>query len=39
MPVKDSLIAASTRQHQLTIVTPNVSNFQNAGVSLFQPFE
>ena len=38
MPVKDSLIAASALQHQLTIVTRNISNFQNAGVSLFNPF-
>jgi len=38
MPVKDSLIAASALQHQLTIVTRNVSDFQNAGVSLFNPF-
>jgi predicted nucleic acid-binding protein len=38
MPVKDSLIAASALQHQLTIVTRNISDFQNAGVSLFNPF-
>ncbi|MFM8476342.1 MAG: type II toxin-antitoxin system VapC family toxin [Planctomycetaceae bacterium] len=38
MPVKDSLIAASALQHQLTIVTRNISDFQNAGVSLFSPF-
>jgi len=39
MPVKDSLIAASALQHQLTIVTRNISDFRNAGVSLFNPFE
>ncbi len=39
MPVKDSLIAASALQHQLTIVTRNVSDFRNAGVSLFNPFD
>lgn len=39
MPVKDSLIAASAIQHQLTIVTRNVSDFQNTGVSLINPFE
>ena len=39
MPVKDSLIAASALQHQLTIVTRNISHFQNAGVPLFNPFE
>lgn len=38
MPVKDSLIAASALQHQLTIVTRNISDFQNAGVLLFNPF-
>ena len=38
MPVKDSLIAASALQHQLTIVTRNISDFQHAGVSLFNPF-
>jgi predicted nucleic acid-binding protein len=37
MPVKHSLTAASALQHQLTIVTRNVSDFQNAGV-LFNPF-
>jgi predicted nucleic acid-binding protein len=39
MPVKDSLIAASAIQHQLTIVTRNVSDFQHTGVSLINPFE
>jgi toxin FitB len=39
MPVKDSLIAASALQHRLTIVTRNISDFQNAGVPLINPFE
>jgi predicted nucleic acid-binding protein len=39
MPVKDSLIAASAIQQQLTIVTRNVSDFQHTGVSLINPFE
>lgn len=39
MPVKDSLIAASALQHQLTIVTRNISDFRNAGVPLVNPLE
>ena len=39
MPVKDSLIAASALQHQLTIVTRNTADFQNAGVPLIDPFD
>lgn len=39
MPVKDSLIAASALQHKLTIVTRNIRDFHNAGVSLINPFE
>ncbi|MFN8708162.1 MAG: hypothetical protein ACK526_20455 [Planctomyces sp.] len=38
MPVKDSLIAASALEHRLTIVTRSVSDFQNAGVALMNPF-
>ena len=38
MPVKDSLIAASAIQHNLTIVTRNVSDFQHASVPLINPF-
>ena len=38
MPVKDSLIAASAIQHQLSIVTRNVADFRNAGVPLIDPF-
>ena len=39
MPVKDSLIAASALQHQLTIVTRNIGDFRNAGVPLMNPFD
>ena len=39
MPVKDSLIAASALQHQLTIVIRNVRDFQNSGVPLINLFE
>lgn len=39
MPVKDSLIAASALQHQLTIVTSNIGDFRNVGVPLMNPFE
>lgn len=38
MPVKDSLIAASAIQHNLTIVTRNVNDFQHASVPLINPF-
>jgi toxin FitB len=39
MPVKDSLIAASALQHQLTIVTRNINDFRNVGVPLMNPFD
>jgi predicted nucleic acid-binding protein len=39
MPVKDSLIAASALQHHLAIATRNRADFQNAGVTLVNPFE
>ncbi len=38
MPVKDSLIAASARQHRLAIATHNTTDFQHAGVKLVDPF-
>ena len=38
MPIKDSLIAASARQHGLTIATRNVHDYRHAGVKLFDPF-
>ena len=39
MPVKDSLIAATARQHRLTIATRNVDDYHHAGVALVDPFE
>lgn len=39
MPVKDSLIAASAKQHGLHIATRNTSHFRHAGVRIVNPFE
>ncbi len=39
MPVKDSLIAATALAHGLTVATRNTPDYQNAGVSLINPFE
>lgn len=36
---EDAMIAATARQHALTVVTRNVSDFLHFGVSLFNPFE
>ena len=38
MPLKDSLIAASALQHDLTVVTRNVRDFKTSGVRLVDPF-
>ncbi len=38
MPIKDSLIAASAKQHGLTVATRNTADFQHAGVKLVDPF-
>lgn len=38
MPMKDSFIAATALLHDLTVVTRNVADFENAGVKLFNPF-
>ena len=38
MPIKDSLIAASALEHDLTLVTRNVRDFTASGVRLFDPF-
>jgi predicted nucleic acid-binding protein len=38
MPIKDSLIAATALQHNLTIGTRNTRDFQYAGVRLENPF-
>jgi predicted nucleic acid-binding protein len=39
MPIKDSLIAASARQHGLTVATRNEADYRDAGVKLVNPFE
>lgn len=39
MPLKDSLIAATARQHRLTIATRNTQDYRHAGVTLVNPFE
>ena len=36
---EDAMIAATARQHQLTVVTRNSSGFADFGVALFNPFE
>jgi predicted nucleic acid-binding protein len=38
MPIKDSLIAATARQHDLTIATRNIEDYRHAGVKLVDPF-
>ena len=38
MPVKDSLIAASARQHGLTVATRNTADYRHAGVQVVNPF-
>jgi len=39
MPVKDSLIAATARQYDLTLATRNVTDFRDAGIRVEKPFE
>lgn len=39
MPIKDSLIAASARQHGLTVATRNTVDFRLAGVRIVNPFQ
>ena len=38
-PITDSLIAATAKQHGLTVVTCNVKDFTETGVKVFNPFE
>jgi len=38
MPIKDSLIAATALQHELTVVTRNTRDFKRAGVPVVDPF-
>ena len=38
MPIKDSLIAATALVHDLTVVTRNRVDFENANVSIIDPF-
>ena len=39
MPIKDSLIAATARQHRLTVATRNVDDYRYAGIALVNPFQ
>lgn len=39
IPSLDSQLAATAHRHNLTMVTRNVSDFQNTGVKLFNPSE
>ena len=39
MPIKDSLIAATALVHKLVVATHDITDFQNAGVKLVDPFE
>jgi toxin FitB len=38
MPIKDSLIAATTLVHGLVIATRNRADFENAGNEIVDPF-
>ncbi|QDV77768.1 type II toxin-antitoxin system VapC family toxin [Botrimarina mediterranea] len=38
MPIKDSLIAASAKRHNLMVATRNVADFQRASVKIVNPF-
>lgn len=38
MPIKDSLIAATALEHELTIVTRNHRHFEPSGLEILNPF-
>jgi predicted nucleic acid-binding protein len=38
-PVRDGLIAATALVHAMTVVTRNVADFQQCGVSLINPWD
>jgi hypothetical protein len=38
MPIKDSLMAATVLQHELTMATRNRADFEKAGVTIVDPF-
>lgn len=38
MPIKDSLLAATARQHRLAVSTRNIADFAHAGVKVVNPF-
>ncbi|MCX6874037.1 MAG: type II toxin-antitoxin system VapC family toxin [Verrucomicrobia bacterium] len=39
LPVVDALLAASTLQHDLTLVTRNEADFAGLGIRVFNPFQ
>jgi len=39
LPVVDSLLAATARRYQLTLVTNNVNDFRATGVRIINPFD
>jgi predicted nucleic acid-binding protein len=39
MPIKDSLIAATARQHRLTLATRNVTDYRHTGIPVVNPFD
>lgn len=39
VPVKDTLIAATAKRHNLTVATRNVADFVRCGVSVVNPFD
>lgn len=39
MPWRDSVIAATTRRHDLALATRNVKDYRKAGIELVNPFD